>query len=208
MGRTCQAPHDRAEPAWGHSRLCAACRAGIRSDLDRISALALDVAAALIPSPAPGAPARSSGAPIPVNLDAAQWLGQVTRDLAVITAWTRDERGTRAQPPRRIPDMAGFLAKHAGWIAYRPWAPDAAGMLTENRRAAQRILWDAHPGARALIPIPHPCPECAAPRLAAHVFKPGDPREPAVRCACCGASWNVLQWHRLGQRLTTRSVTP
>jgi hypothetical protein len=203
LPETCDAPgHEQPEPAAAHSRLCRACRTGIRRDLHRIITLSPQVSAALFPAPQPGQHAAGTSHAIPVNLAAVQWRDQAARDLAVITAWTRDERGLATVPPRTISAMAGWLAPHWAWISYRPWAGGAAGMLTETRRRAQQITgW--HPRARIIIPIPAPygtCPECGQPGQLTAVITAGRGGS-AVRCAACGHSWEPAQWNHLGQRL-------
>jgi len=208
MTAACEAPgHRKPAPAWGHTRLCDDHRLGIRRDLKAIAMQQHLITGMLIPSPAPGHPqGRAAGTAIPVNLDAALWLGQVTHDLAVITAWTRDERGTPAQPGRRIADMAAWLIPHAPWIAHRPWAGGAAGMLTSNRNHAIRIL-DDHPRGRAVIPLPAPhstCPECDAPAALSAIIR--DPAGCIVRCARCRHEWEPAQWARLGHRLTQETT--
>jgi hypothetical protein len=142
---------------------------------------------------------RTSGGPLPglpFNTAAADAR---TAILAVLGSWSSmvvEERRVGA-PPRTVPALAAFLARHMDWVTARA-AAELSGEIAELVRTARRVV-SPDPLRRMVL---GPCVEPGCPGRLTALVRPGQPHRSEVRCdAGPGHRWADHEWLRLRRRM-------
>ncbi|MER7406714.1 hypothetical protein ABT373_30655 [Streptomyces sp. NPDC000070] len=142
---------------------------------------------------------RTSGGPLPgmpFNADAAEARAAI---VTVLSSWAGLVAETRrvTPPERTIDELAGFLGRHAHWLAAHVAAADATTEFAALVRQAQRVLGTLASHRVKLGPCPEPsCPGT----LNSPAWPAALDSAPSVRCSANPAHlWQGDDLLRLGR---------
>ncbi|MEG3631644.1 hypothetical protein [Streptomyces poriticola] len=184
-------------------RLCPACRERLFAELRQLPALYEECGKRLDISVARERE-RTSGGPLPgLPLNTAAVEAR-SATLSVLASWATvvaEGRGVTA-PRRAVGQLAGFLLRHAGWLAAHEAVGDLSQETAQLVRGARRVI---DPGTRRRMDIGACVEEGCRGRLTASVG-PDRPNVPAE--IACDVSpehrWFGHQWLQLSRLLGAR----
>jgi hypothetical protein len=192
-----EAAGDPAKPAVAGTRLCPECARHLAGDLARLPRL-YDECGLLLGGSGPRPRERTSGGGsspgLPFNTAAADARSLI---LGVLRSWAGlvvAERAVTA-PRDTVADVAGFLARHAAWLA----AHEAAGELSaEIARAVRRARHVIDPARGRGMRLGNcPAADCQGTLTAA---VPGDRADARVAISCTAVAahrWSAPEWMAL-----------
>jgi hypothetical protein len=144
----CVTPHDTDRRALDGLRLCPSCRDRLESSIRALAGLHAELEDALSPRGGGGQRVTgSSSEPLPINPAVVAHRDQIRHDLVWWCVYVADARGL-GLPGNQVPEVAGWLANHAEWLAgdlvaaeeclpvMRALVGRAHGLLDPDRRLA------------------------------------------------------------------------
>lgn len=185
-------------------RLCRGCVSRLYDDLRDIPWLYEECARVLDGSGEAGNQVRkrTTGGPLPglpFNTTAADARSATLGLLASWTALVAEERRVSA-PPRDVGSLAGFLSRHADWLAAHPAAGEASREIASAARWARQVAFGERP-RRIRVG------RCIEADCDGELVAVLDPRnqDSTARIACesdPGHAWTASQWLQLGRRMS------
>jgi len=137
---------------------------------------------------------------LPLNTAAVEARSAIVSVLASWSAAVAQERGVAA-PPRVVARLAGFLLRHAQWLAAHAAAGELSREVAQLGRGAARVIGL---GANRRLAIGDCVEEGCLGRLTATV-RPDQPGVPAeITCDAAGHRWLGHQWLELSRLLGVR----
>jgi hypothetical protein len=144
---------------------------------------------------------KTSGGPLPgmpFNSGAAEARSAI---MAVLSCWATlvvEERGLTG-PRRAVAPLAGFLARHADWLAAHEAAGDASAEVAQLVRRAHGVI---DPATSRRIPIGD-CVEPGCSGGLTAVVRPRQPQLPATITCTADPShhWVGHEWLQLSRRI-------
>ena len=111
-----------------------------------------------------------------------------------------EERGITL-PADDVTAMAGYVARHAEWLAATDYAGEVADELAEH---AGRAWGLAYPNGTSVAKLPEPCPTCGGMLLAIRRATDGVLPSEVVCDGTEPHTWPASQWRWLGRLIAAK----